>query len=202
MKIGYLLLSGDPIHIGHISMCSKCLNEGILDYVYIVPCVQNPWKDMPFGTFEERCEMIRNACRYIDRCELDDVEKDLFPPYYSCNTLDALYKKHDGDNNELYILGGTDTVDSLSSWMNYETMIKGRFKVVAFTRQNQKPQTEEVPYVLVESDVPDLSSTYVRNLIRDGKNVYPYIPESNIELCKRIYSDVDSDGFINFTIEE
>ena len=189
MKIGYLLLSADPIHIGHISMASKCINDGVLDEVILCPCVQNPWKDAPIASFEQRCEMISNICKFINHCELEDIEKDLFPPYYSCNTLEALYKKYDKDENEHYIIGGVDVVDSLSSWMNYETMIKGRFRVIAFTRGGKKPETEEVPYLLVESDIPDLSSTYIRRLISEGLNPYPYIPECNLELCKEIYSD-------------
>jgi hypothetical protein len=68
-------------------------------------------------------------------------------------------------------------------------MIKGCFGVIAFTRGGKKPKTEEVPYVLVESDIPDLSSTYIRRLISEGLNPYPYIPECNLELCKEIYSD-------------
>lgn len=64
MKIGYLLLSGDPIHIGHISMASKCINDGIVDEVRITVCVQNPWKGAPIASFEQRCEMISNICKF------------------------------------------------------------------------------------------------------------------------------------------
>ena len=106
MKYGFLLLSANPLHVGHIAIASKCINDGILDEIFIVPTVQNPWKERPIGTFDERCQMIRNVCQLIDHCHLEDIEKYLFPPYYSCNTLDALYKKYDGDNNDLCIVGG------------------------------------------------------------------------------------------------
>lgn len=191
MKIGYLLLTADPLHIGHIALAAKCINEGILDEVKICPTVQNPWKDAPIATFEDRCEMIQFACEHLNHCELENIEHTLFPPYYSCNTLEALYNKYGRDKNEHWIIGGTDTVDSLPDWMNYETMIKGRFKVVAFTRGGKKPETDKVPYVLVESDIPDLSSTYVRRLISTGQNPYPYIPECILDMCNRIYSDSD-----------
>lgn len=192
MKIGYLLMSGDPCHIGHIAMASKCINESILDEVKIVIAKQNPWKGDPVATFEERCQMITNVCQHLEHCELEDIEKELFPPYYSCNTLEALYNKYGKSENEHYIIGGTDTVDSLQQWMSYEDMIKGRFKVIAFTREGKKPETTEVPYELVESDIPDLSSTYIRKIISEGLNPYPYIPECNLEMCQRIYSDVDN----------
>lgn len=190
MRIGFLLLSADPLHVGHIALATKCLNESLVDKAYITPCVQNPWKDMPKATFKERCDMINTICQFIDNCELEDCEKDLFPPYYSCNTLDLLYKKYDGEHNELFIIGGADTVESLPSWLNYVTMIKGRFAVIAFTREGQAPKTNEVPYTLVESDFPDLSSTMIRRLISEGKNPFPYIPECILDVCLKIYGDV------------
>lgn len=191
MRIGFLLLSGDPIHIAHIALCTKVLNEGFVDEAFVVPTVANPWKKEPIATFEERCEMIRNACQFIPNCELEDIEKDLFPPYYSCFTLDALYKKYDGEHNDLFIISGTDCINDLPSWLHYNDMIKGRFKVLGFTREGKAPETDEVEYQLIESDFPDLSSTYIRQLASDGKNLYPYIPESNLEMCQRIYGDVE-----------
>ena len=165
MKIAFLLLSADPIHIGHCGLCSRVLNDGYADEVYVVPTVHNPWKSEPVGSFQERCEMIRKSIANIKGCALEDIEKELFPPYYSCFTLDALYKKYDGDENELFIIGGVDVVESLSSWLHYDDMIKGRFKVLAFTREGKSPKTDEISYQLIESDFPDLSSTFVRELI-------------------------------------
>ncbi len=190
MKIGYLLLSADPLHIGHIAIASKCINDKILDEVRICPTVSNPWKDEPIGTFKDRCKMIENACQFIDHCELEDIEKTLFTPYYSCNTLNALYKKYGGDENKHFIIGGVDVVESLHNWMHYDEMIKGRFGVVAFTRKGKTPINENISYILIESDIPNLSSTYIRRLISEGLNPYPYIPECNLELCKRIYSNI------------
>lgn len=191
MKIAFLLLSADPIHCGHVSLCSRVINDNYADKVYVTPTVCNPWKDNPIGTFEERCEMIRKAIAPIDNCELEDIEKDLFPPYYSCFTLDALYKKYDGENNELYIVGGVDVVDSLPDWMRYDELIKGRFKVLAFTREGKSPHTNEVQYELIESDFPDLSSTYVRELLSQGKCAYPYVPAAILKDCENIYGDSD-----------
>ena len=189
MRIGFLLLSADPLHVGHLSLAAKSLNESLLDYVYIVPTVANPWKDMPRASFDERCDMIHKCCAFISNCELEDCEKDLFPPYYSCNTLDILYNKYEGDKNELFIIGGADTVDSLPGWRNYESMIKGRFKVLAFTREGEAPKTTEVPFELAESDFPDLSSTMIRRLVSEGKTPFPYVPDCILDDVNRIYGD-------------
>lgn len=61
MKIGVLLGSFDPIHIGHIAIVSKVLNEGLVDKVLFLPAVQNPWKHRKVVNVDLRADMIRSA---------------------------------------------------------------------------------------------------------------------------------------------
>lgn len=61
MKIGILLGSFDPIHIGHIAIVSKVLNEGLVDKVLFLPAVQNPWKHRKAVSVDLRSNMIRSA---------------------------------------------------------------------------------------------------------------------------------------------
>lgn len=188
MRIGLLLLSGDPIQVAHLGLATYCLNNDLVDVVKIVPAKGNPWKNPPVGTFEERVEMIRKCCLYIDRCDVDDIEKDVMYPY-SCYVLEAIRDKY-GTNNEYFLIGGADTISSLPEWLHYEDMIKGKFKVIGFTRDGQAPEINEVDYTLVESDdFSGISSTLVRNLISAGKTAFPYVPDCILEDCYRIYSD-------------
>ena len=43
-KIGVLLGSFNPIHMGHLHMAASALNAELVDEVVFVPSVQNPWK--------------------------------------------------------------------------------------------------------------------------------------------------------------
>lgn len=51
MKIGLLLGSFDPIHVGHIATIASVLNQGLCDKVLVVPTVHNPDKDFPYADF-------------------------------------------------------------------------------------------------------------------------------------------------------
>ena len=42
MKVGFLLGSFDPIHMGHLYMASSTLNAGLVDEIVFVPSDQNP----------------------------------------------------------------------------------------------------------------------------------------------------------------
>ena len=44
MRVGILLGSFNPIHMGHLHMATSALNAGLVDEVVFVPSVQNPWK--------------------------------------------------------------------------------------------------------------------------------------------------------------
>ena len=89
MRIGLLLGSFDPIHIGHISMATSVLNEQLVDKVLFVPTKQNPWK--PKSTsFIHRNMMIMKALYGFENCELCPIEWSIESPNYSYKTLQLL----------------------------------------------------------------------------------------------------------------
>ncbi len=45
MKVGFLLGTFDPIHMGHLYMITSALNDNLVDEVVVVPTMQNVWKD-------------------------------------------------------------------------------------------------------------------------------------------------------------
>ena len=96
MKIGIILGTFDPIHMSHTLLASTILNLKLVDKVYFVPTVQNPWKiNHPIASFDERCSMIKKSVEGINKIYpksvfVEDVEGSLMPPYYSYKTLDNL----------------------------------------------------------------------------------------------------------------
>ena len=65
MKIGLLLGSFDPIHMGHLYMAVSVLNESLVDEVILVPSIQNPWKTES-SDFRHRCFMAQLAIDEIE----------------------------------------------------------------------------------------------------------------------------------------
>lgn len=195
MKIGIILGTFDPIHMSHTLLASTILNLKLVDKVYFVPTVQNPWKiNHPIASFDERCSMIKKSVEGINKIYpktvfVEDIEGSLMPPYYSYKTLDILYEKYDGDKNDIYIIGGADVINSVSGWLNFEKSIKNRFKFIGFTRGNEKITNTDVEYILINADLPDISSTLIRSLLSEGLCAYPYISESIIKETTEIYKN-------------
>ena len=100
-KIGLLLGSFDPIHIGHINIIREALNY--VDKVILVPSGHNPWKKNNPAPLDLRVEMcIRAARPFGGSVEVSDIEGTFEPPYYSNKPLNhfrELYKE-----DEKYII--------------------------------------------------------------------------------------------------
>lgn len=185
MKLGFLLGTFDPMHIGHIATISTVLSEHKCDKVFVVPTVHNPTKDMPLADFKQRCEWIQQLIEpFGNSVEVCKVESDLSEPYYSCFTLEKISERYGQDDNELFIICGTDIINSIETWRNYETMIKDRFKYIVFSR------SKNVKFDICTTEVPDVSSTKLRNLMQSNFTPYPYIPDALVSAeCLEFYKD-------------
>ena len=165
---GYLLGTFDPIHTGHLQMIHHALTKGGCDKVVVIPTRQNPWKEKQPASYEDRCQMIKNAILpFGDKCELSYSEMELEPPFYSYKTLER-YRADGG-----VIICGTDVAEKIHEWKNYETGIKPYFGVLVIPRGEN-----------------DISSTRIRELIKNGQEIYPLVPETVREYItiKKLYN--------------
>ena len=178
-KVGILLGSFDPIHIGHIAMITEVLNKKLVDKVLIVPTRQNPWK--PKSTdFDIRCKMIESIIiqNFDNSVCLSYIEETLEPPFYTYKTLQALKARY--KDSELYLIGGSDTINSLYFW-DHADWILSNIKLIGVIRNN-------VPFSIpVEHQVKltlDISSFDIREMVKENKIVYPYITKNTYNLIK------------------
>lgn len=205
MKIGLLLGSFDPIHIGHINIASCVLNSGLCDKVLFVVAKHNPWKDNEPAPMELRCAMIKASIRGFDgRCEVCDLEKDIEPPTYSYKVLDKIREVYPTD--EIIIIGGSDTIQAIPQWKNFETHIKNKVSYIEVKRNDGAEICNKIPFkkhLTSRSDLGDrqfwyiktqridASSTLVRNMVKKGRNPIPYINEEVLKIItdNNLYKD-------------
>lgn len=192
MKIGFLMGSFDPIHTGHINMIRESLNY--VDKVIVVPSGHNPWKKAEPAPFDIRVKMIEASIKpFFNRVEVSGVENTFEPPYYANKPLNYFRDKYKDD--ELYIICGSDTAGKIQYWKNANIDILPYFKIIAIDREDSltrgitkecKSRTIKVldgngnekytyEHIYVEPSFP-ISSTLIRNFIKNDKRSYPLIP--------------------------
>lgn len=169
MKVGLLLGSFDPIHIGHVHMATEALNRGLVDQVFFVPTMQNPWKEYKPVDFSIRCAMIKDTIAPIKNCYLCSVEAELRPPFHSSKTLKAI--KEDFPGADFYIIIGVDTAVTIQEWYDSDWILDN-VDIITVSRSGY----EDTAIVDIDKSI-DVSSTFIRRMVKEGKIIYPLVTE-------------------------
>ena len=175
MKIALYLGSFNPFHNGHLEIVKIALNDFKMDKVIIVPTMQNPWKKEKVLDIDKRIDIIRNSIWYNILKEIDTIscisishiEKYLTPPYYSYATLHALKNKY--CNDEIFVLCGEDTIKDIPNWMHGGKII------------------EDYNFLVVDRAINSISSSYIRNIIKNKGIIDEYVSPGVINLIKKYY---------------
>ncbi len=186
MKIGLYFGSFNPIHNGHLIIAQFMLNQAGLDEVWFVVSPQNPLKSMKeLYPDHDRLQMVKLAIGEHNQIKSCDIEFTMPSPSYSANTLKKLANKY--PNNEFELIMGTDTLQHLDKWKDYEYILMN-YKILSYQREgslggefskNQKVKIYKAPAI-------QLSSTYIRSLLRMKKSVRYLLPDAVAEYIELI----------------
>lgn len=174
-KIAFLLGSFDPIHIGHLCMATEALNTKLVDEVVFVPAFQNPWKKGSVD-FWRRCQMVQFAVADLEHCSISDIESLSNPPYYSYDSLYNLSTQYAG--NDLYLIVGSDIVNDIPNWYKGDWILEN-FKLLVVARPGFAYDKIDIHKYL------NISSTELRQMYRENKQVYPLVPKIIDEFIKQ-----------------
>lgn len=182
MKIALYLGSFNPFHNGHLEVIKTALNDFKMNGVIIVPTMQNPWKKEKVLDINKRIEIIKKSLLisekdtsipglyqfyYSKGIGISSIEKELIPPYYSYATLHALKNKYCKD--EIFVLCGEDTMNSIPDWMHGGKII------------------EDYNFLIVDRLKEAISSTLIRNKVKNEEDISGYVNENVINLIKNYY---------------
>ena len=181
-RIGIMGGTFDPIHQGHIHMAQCALERMQLDQVLMLPSGNPPHKP-DITPAEDRYRMVCAACAGLSGLTPCREEIDRSGVIYTVDTLSILHEKY--PKAELYYIIGADTLMELHKWRRFETVLTLCTFLVCPRSWHYTPQelTEERKrltsmggrFLLLDMDVVDVSSTEVRQAIRDGESM-PHLP--------------------------
>lgn len=176
MKIGLYFGSFNPIHIGHLIIANHFQQFSDLDQVWFVVSPQNPFKEKKSLANEyERLNMVELAIEGYPNLRASNIEFSLTQPSYTIHTLLALHEKYPKD--EFSLIMGADNLRGLKKWKNYEQIIKNH-PIYVYPRYESeiKHKPENADIHVVNAPLIEISSTFIRDAIRDKKNIKPMLP--------------------------
>ena len=177
MKVGLYFGTFNPIHVGHLIIANHIVENSDLDQLWMVVTPHNPLKKKS-GLLADyhRLQMVHLATQDYDKIIPSDIEFKLPQPNYTVNTLAHLQEKFPQHNFSLIM--GEDNLKSLKKWKNFE-LILNDYHLYVYPRIS----TDEIPEEFlnhpnihqVNAPIIELSSTFIRNSIKEQKNIKPML---------------------------
>ena len=178
MKIGLYFGTFNPIHIGHLTIANHLAEHSDLDQIWFVVTPQSPFKKKSSLLDNyQRLEMVFQATKDYDKLRPSDIEFGLKQPNYTIDTLVYLEEKH--PNHTFSLIMGEDNLKGFHKWKNYELILEN-YNIYVYPRISEgktDTQFKDHPKIHhVAAPIMEISSTFIRNSIKDGKNIRPLLP--------------------------
>lgn len=176
-KVGLFFGSFNPIHNGHLMLANYLAEYGGLDEIWFVVSPQNPFKDKKSLLADRhRLYMVEMAIKDDERFQVCDIEFYMPQPSYTIDTLTRLQERH--PNTDFYLICGMDNIESFKKWKNYEAILLYHHLMVYPRKGYNSNELVEHPSVtVVEAPEIEVSSTFIRNAIGEGKDVRYFVPK-------------------------
>ena len=190
MKIGLYFGTFNPIHVGHLIIANHIAEYSGLDQVWMVVTPHNPLKkkDTLLDDYQ-RLHLVFLATEDYPKIKPSDIEFKLSQPNYTVNTLAHLQDKY--PQYEFALIIGEDNLKTFNKWKNYETILENH-DLYVYPRISSEIENLELknhPKVhIIEAPVVEISSTFIRENIKNKKNVRPLLPS-------KVWEYIDHNNF-------
>jgi len=190
MKIGLYFGTFNPIHVGHLIIANHMVEYSDLDEIWMIVTPQSPFKKKKSLLDNiHRFALVDIATEKYRKIKPSDIEFKLTQPNYTVHTL-----AHISDtfpDKEFSLIMGEDNLKSFHKWKNYETILEHHHLYVYPRISEGKGATQfDNHHKIHKVDAPivQISSTMIRNGIKDKKNIQPL-------LSKNVWQYIDEMNF-------
>lgn len=187
-KVGIFGGSFNPIHTGHIALAKSLCQQAGLDEVWLMVSPMNPFKKEATDLLTDklRLEMAEQAIADEPKLKACDYEFHMPKPSYTWHTLQAL--SQDFPNVSFTLLIGGDNWTSFDKWFHHEDILN-HYPIVVYPRKGCDIGKVPSGVTIVETPLLNISSTEIRQRIKEGKSIHGMVPDCIEPLAMQYYSN-------------
>jgi nicotinate-nucleotide adenylyltransferase len=196
-RIGILGGTLDPIHCGHLSAAVAARDAFGLADVFVVPSHIPPHRPLqPLASPYHRFAMACLAISGVARMQASDEELRAGGTSYTAETLDRVHARGI-EPSQIFFITGADAFADIATWKRYPSVLdQANFVVVArpghsldalpsrlpSLADRMRPadratgRDDETAIYLLDAPTPDVSSTIVRERLKQGLPVSGLVP--------------------------
>jgi len=179
----------DPIHNGHLAIAEAVLHQFKPQKVLFMPAGSPPHKpNKPITEAEHRYQMILQTISKTLGLDVSRFEIDRVGSSYTIDTIKAL-KATCPSNATIYFILGYDMLLDIPNWRNSKELLNlcefitvARPGYEADLKQFKKTHNAKVH--LLESPLLEISSTYIRESIKQDRPVSALMPIEALNYAK------------------
>jgi nicotinate-nucleotide adenylyltransferase len=184
MDIGLYFGSFNPVHTGHLIIANHIANYTDLNQVWFIISPQNPLKASASLLNEyHRKYLIDIAIDGENKLKTSTIEFSLPKPSYTIDTIAYLKEKYPDHN--FTVIMGSDSYSNIHNWKNSEALIKNN-RILVYPRPGfeiKLPKDGNVS--MVDAPLLEISSTRIREMIRNRKSIKFLVPDTVKEEIER-----------------
>ncbi len=165
MKIGIFGGSFNPPHQMHKDIAINLINKGYLDQVIYVP-TGNCYQKEGLIDSQYRYEMLKIMTSDNPNLLVSDVEMQS-SLMYTYETLD--YFRELFPNDSIYFICGSDNLDQITTWKNYQYILNN-YQLLVIKRNCYQINSRFKNVVEANIPMSNISSTLVRNTLKNNED--------------------------------
>lgn len=206
--IGVLGGTFNPVHNGHIQFAQDFSKVFDLDEVRLIPCALPAHRVLPELSADIRFKLLKAAVHGLPKLVADDIElqaaKHSEVPSFTVNTLRCLREQY-GAQTPIYFAMGIDAFEHFEQWHDWQDILtlanivvveRPGYSVKAVLNLPSKQwlssfeplftqhKTAAGTVYLQTLSLLDISSTFIREQLRQNKSVCGLVPDAVEHLMK------------------
>ena len=193
--------SFNPPLNSHFSLAEQIVSEyENVEKIIFVP-VNEKYQKKGLLENKYRYEMLKCVCDKNEKFEVSDIELRNERQLYTIETLEEIQKIY--PNKTIWFTTGSDNLRELNTWEKADELVK-KFKVLVLERDedclediinnDRFLKENEKSFIKVKNNVRSgLSSSFVREKIREGKSIRYFTPDE-------VYSYIKANNLFKWTL--